>query len=136
MDQAGHEREGVSPGQDVINGTRSGKVQAANMNGSLHVRVDALTSQTGRFKSLVGDFFETEFRRVRPKDGPYEVVIEIERTADSPLHDVDSVARAVLEALNGVVFHDGSQVERLHVEKIAGDRARVKGRARPIPAAA
>lgn len=106
------------------------------MNGSLHVRVDALTSQTGRFKSLVGDFFETEFKRVRPKNGPYEVVIEIQRTADSPVHDVDSVARAVIEALTGVVFHDDSQVERLHVEKIAGERARVKVRARPIPAAA
>ena len=111
-------------------------MQAADMNGSLHVRVDALTSQTKRFKALIGAFFRTEFKRVRPNYGPYEVVIEIERTPDSPVHDVDNVAKAILEALTSVVFHDDSQVERLRVEKIAGERLRVRVRARPIPAAA
>ena len=111
-----------------------GKVQAADMNGSLHVRVDALTSQTRRFKSLVGSFFRTEFKRVRPKYGPYEVVIQIERTENSPVHDVDNVAKAILDALTGVVFHDDSQVERLHVEKVLGERPRVKVRARPLAA--
>ncbi|XBQ15353.1 MAG: RusA family crossover junction endodeoxyribonuclease [Oceanicaulis sp.] len=109
-----------------------GKVQAVDQQGSLHVRVDALTSQTRRFKSLIGDFFRTEFKRVRPKYGAFEVIIEIERTEHSPIHDVDNVAKAVLDALTGVVFHDDSQVERLHVEKVAGERARVKVRARPI----
>lgn len=111
-------------------------MKAADMNGSLHVRVDAVTSQSARFKSLVGDFLSTEFSRVRPQYGPYEVVIEIMRSADSSVHDVDSVARAVIDALTGVVFHDHSQVERLHVEKVAGDSARVKVRARPIAHAA
>lgn len=109
------------------------QVQAVKQNDSLHVRVDALTSQSGRFKSLIEDFLRTEFARVRPGDQSYEVVIEIERTAGTPARDVDSVARAVLDALTGVVFHDDSQVKRLHVEKIAGERDRVKVRARPIP---
>lgn len=105
------------------------------MSGSLHLRVDALTSQTRRFKVLIGAFFRTEFKRVRPKWGPYEVCITIERTEHSPVHDVDNVAKAVLDALTGVVFHDDSQVERLLVEKVQGDRARVKVRARPLSAA-
>ncbi|MGJ3232283.1 MAG: RusA family crossover junction endodeoxyribonuclease [Oceanicaulis sp.] len=117
---------------DALDWTGRGKVQAVKLSDSLHVRVDALTSQSRQFKSLIGDFFRTEFKRVRPKYGPYEVVIEIERTPDSPVHDVDNVAKAVLDALTGIVFHDDSQVERLHVEKITGERARVKVRARPI----
>ncbi|MEO1040609.1 MAG: RusA family crossover junction endodeoxyribonuclease [Pseudomonadota bacterium] len=102
------------------------------MSGSLHLRVDALTSRTRRFKVLIGEFFRTEFRRVRPKWGAYEVTIIIERTPDSPVHDVDNVAKAVLDALTGVVFHDDSQVERLLVERVEGERARVKVRARPL----
>ncbi len=109
-------------------------MQAVQQNDSLHVRVDALTSQSGRFKSLIEDFMRTEFARVRPGNEPYEVVIEVERTADTPLKDVDGVARAVLDALTGVVFHDDCQVKRLHVEKITGERDRVKVRARPIRA--
>jgi len=99
---------------------------------SLHLRVDAQTSQSERFKSLIGEFFYTEFKRVRPKYGPYEVEILIERTAHSPEEDVDNVAKAVLGALTGCVFNDESQVEKLMIEKVISDRARVKVRARPL----
>ncbi|WP_394692405.1 RusA family crossover junction endodeoxyribonuclease [Hyphobacterium sp.] len=109
-----------------------GRVQAAMSADSLHLRVDALTSQSKRFKTLIGEFFRTEFKRVRPKYGPYEVEIRIERTENSPVHDVDNVAKAVLDALTGCVFHDDSQVEKLMVEKVLSDRARVKVRARPL----
>lgn len=102
---------------------------------SLHLRVDSLTSQTRRFKVLIGEFFRTEFERARPKWGPYEVTIVIERAPGSPVADTDRVAKAVLDALGGVVFHDDSQVERLLVEKVVGERARVRVKARPIPAA-
>lgn len=138
MDQEDHKTHALrdAPNWDGVDWIGRGKVQAAATNGSLQLRVDALTSQTKRFKSLISAFFRTEFKRVRPKYGPFEVVIEIERTADSPVHDVDNVAKAILDSLTGVVFHDDSQVERLHVEKVLGERARVKVRARPIQTAA
>ena len=98
----------------------------------LNLRVDALTTQTRRFKALIGDFFRLEFKRVRPKWGPYEVLIDIERTDSSPVHDVDNVAKAVLDALTGVVFHDDSQVEKLLVTKRQSDRARITVTARPM----
>ncbi|MAK64331.1 MAG: hypothetical protein CMF75_06240 [Maricaulis sp.] len=98
----------------------------------LNLRVDAVTTQTRRFKSLIGEFFRLEFKRARPKWGPYEVSIEIQRTPDSPTHDVDNVAKAVLDALTGVVFHDDSQVERLLVTKVEGDRPRIAVTARPM----
>jgi len=106
------------------------------MNGDeLNLRVDALTTQTRRFKALIGDFFRLEFKRVRPKWGPYEVIIDIERTDRSPVHDVDNVAKAVLDALTGVVFHDDSQVEKLLVTKRESDTARITVTARPMQAA-
>lgn len=109
-----------------------GKVQAFMSGDELNLRVDALTTQTRRFKSLIGEFFRLEFKRARPKWGPYEVTIEISRTPDSPTHDVDNVAKAVLDALSGVVFHDDSQVERLLVTKVEGDRPRICVTARPM----
>ena len=109
-----------------------GKVQAKMSGDELNLRVDAVTTQTRRFKSLIGEFFRLEFKRAQPKWGPYEVCIEIARQPDSADHDVDRVAKAVLDALTGVVFHDDSQVERLLVTKVEGDRPRIAVTARPM----
>ena len=92
-------RSGARGGQ-AQNWTGRGKVQALMSGDELNLRVDAVTTQTRRFKSLIGEFFRLEFKRARPKWGPYEVVIEIQRTPDSPTHDVDNVAKAVLDALS------------------------------------
>ncbi|MHA6287189.1 RusA family crossover junction endodeoxyribonuclease [Maricaulis sp. CAU 1757] len=98
----------------------------------LNLRVDALTTQTRRFKSLIGEFLRLEFKRARPKWGPYEVCIEIEGVAGDDGRDVDPVAKAVLDALTGVVFHEGSQVRRLEVIKREGPRPRIAVTARPM----
>jgi Holliday junction resolvase RusA-like endonuclease len=127
-----HRRAGRALRGQAHNWVGRGKVQASMSGDELNLRVDAVTTQTRRFKSLIGEFFRLEFKRARPKWGPYEVTIEIQRTPDSPTHDVDNVAKAVLDALTGVVFHDDSQVERLLVTKVEGDRARICVTARPM----
>ena len=134
MDQDDHQTRALrrAPDWNAQTWIGRGKVQASADDGSLHLRVDARTSQSKEFKDLIAAFFRTEFNRVRPQYGPFEVVIEIERTQNSPVHDVDSVAKAILDSLTGVVFYADSKVERLHVEKLLGERDRVKVRARPI----
>ena len=99
----------------------------------LNLRVDALTSQTRRFKGLVGEFLRLEFKRAAPESAGYEVSIRIERPRDARDSDVDSVAKSVLEALTGVIFHEFSLVERLVVSKHDGDHPRVTVIARPLP---
>ena len=46
-----------------------GKVRAGHAGDSLVLRIDALTTQTRRFKPLVREFFRKEFRAARPVFG-------------------------------------------------------------------
>lgn len=109
-----------------------GKVRAGRDGDSLILRVDALTTQTRQFKPLVRDFFRTEYRHVRPKFGEYQVEILIEQPPGRPgKHDVDNVAKAILDALTGAAFRDDAQVTCLVVEKIEGERPRLWVRAAP-----
>ena len=61
-------RSGARGGQ-VQNWVGRGKVQASMSGDELNLRVDALTTQTRRFKSLIGEFFRLEFKRARQKRG-------------------------------------------------------------------
>tara|TARA_R110002126_G_scaffold106639_4_gene241773 strand:- start:399 stop:842 length:444 start_codon:yes stop_codon:yes gene_type:complete len=98
----------------------------------LNMRVDALTSQTRRFRSLIGEFLRLEFKRDRSPGRVYEVCIRIERPGTSADPEVDHVARSVFDALTGVLFHDDSPVNALSVTRHDGEQARVSIVARPI----
>ncbi len=114
--------------------TRESGTNITFMSGDeLNLRVDAPTTQTRRFKALIGEFFRHEFKRAQPSGRSYEVDVRIERPGDAGDGDVDCVAKAVLDALTGVVFHDGSLIDRLLVSKHAGEHARVSVTARPLP---
>ena len=58
----------------------------------LNMRVDALTSQTRRFRSLIGEFLRLEFKRDRSPGRVYEVCIRIERPGTSADPEGDHVA--------------------------------------------
>jgi crossover junction endodeoxyribonuclease RusA len=98
----------------------------------LQLQVDAAASQTRRFRSLIGEFLRHEFSRARAQAGRYEICVDITRPEPGPGFDSDPVARAVLDAVNGVVFQDDSRVDRMVVNKIDGDQPRVSVIARPL----
>lgn len=111
---------------------QSGTIIAFMAGDELNLRVDAPTTQTRRFKTLIGEFFRLEFKRAHTASPTYEVCVRIERPGLDENRDIDCVAKAVLDALAGVLFHEGSPVDRLSVSKHAGEHARVSVIARPI----
>ena len=54
----------------------------------------------------------------------------MEHVGDPPHIDLDNLAKAVLDAIKGYVFHDDAQVARLLVERAPGERERVMVRVR------
>lgn len=109
-----------------------GRVQAARRGEAVFVRVDALTTQARRLKPLVSEFFRKDYRRIRSAYGAFLCRIQIEHAGPLRGHDVDNVAKALLDALSGSVWHDDAQVRRLVVEKVEGERARIHIMARPL----
>ena len=95
-----------------------GKVRVARRDGRLMVRCLAVTSRGGRLQTPIAEFFRKDYRKLRPGFGPFSVTIWVEMTSLKRRLDVDNVAKACLDALTGVIWHDDSQVRRLTVEKM------------------
>jgi Holliday junction resolvase RusA-like endonuclease len=104
---------------------QSGKVRAREANGAVEVVVDGLTTQAKYYKPLIYEFFRKEWRGSRPAWGEFAVDIRMEYIGDPPWIDLDNLAKAILDAIKGYVFHDDAQVGRLLVERIAGERERI-----------
>jgi len=125
--------------------TQSGKVRAREVDGAIEVVVDGLTTQARYYKPLIYEFFRKEWRGSRPALGPlaarrlsphsppqdgagggeFSVEIRMEYVGDPPWIDLDNLAKAILDAIKGYVFHDDAQVARLLVERAAGERERI-----------
>ncbi|MEO0465997.1 MAG: RusA family crossover junction endodeoxyribonuclease [Pseudomonadota bacterium] len=102
---------------------RHGKVAARlTEDGALEVRCTGLTTQTKYYKTLLREFFRKNFQPLRPGYGDYAVHILMEYTGDAPWMDLDNLAKALLDSVNGHAFEDDHQVARLLVERRVGDR--------------
>lgn len=113
-----------------------GGVRAAPARDAVWVRVDGVTTKARALKASIGAVLRKDARLRRPDPARgFAVEIVIETPPDGPAHDVDNVAKAVLDALTGAVFRDDSQVARLVVERVAGPRPRILVRARALPTA-
>jgi crossover junction endodeoxyribonuclease RusA len=105
--------------------TVSGKVRAREAGGVIEVVIDGLTTQARYYKPLVYEFFRKEWRGARPSWGEFSVEILMEYVGDPPWLDLDNLAKALLDAIKGYVFHDDAQVSRLLVERRPGERERI-----------
>ena len=111
---------------------QSGKVRAREADGAIEVVVDGLTTQAKYYKPLIYEFFRKEWRGARPGWGEFSVEIRMEYVGDPPWLDLDNLAKAILDAIKGYVFHDDAQVARLLVERCAGERERIMVSVRKI----
>lgn len=109
----------------------SGKVRAREEGPAVVIMIDGLTTQAKYYKPLVYEFFRKEWRGSRPSYGDYVVEIVMEHIGDPPWMDLDNLAKALLDAIKGYLFHDDAQVARLLVERREGDRERITIRAFP-----
>jgi len=105
--------------------TQHGKVRAREDGEAVEVVMDGLTTQARYYKTLIHEFFRKAWRGGRPAWGEFSVEILMEYVGDPPWMDLDNLAKALLDAIKGRVFHDDAQVARLLVERRAGDRERV-----------
>lgn len=123
-------------GESTVNEmwTGLGKVRAREADGAFEITVDGLTSQAKYYKPLIYEFFRKEWRGARPAWGDFSVEIIMEYVGDPPWLDLDNLAKAILDAIKGYTFHDDAQVARLLVERVAGERERIKVRVTRIGA--
>jgi crossover junction endodeoxyribonuclease RusA len=105
--------------------TGVGKVRARLAEGQVELVVDGITTQAKYYKPLIREFFRKEWRGPRPAWGEFAVEIEMEYVGDPPWLDLDNLAKAILDAVKGHVFHDDAQVARLLVARRAGERERI-----------
>jgi hypothetical protein len=106
--------------------TVSGKVRARETaDGAVEVVIDGLTTQGRYYKPLVYEFFRKAWRGARPSWEEFSVEIRMEYVGDPPWLDLDNLAKALLDAIKGYVFHDDAQVSRLLVERVQGERERI-----------
>lgn len=116
--------------------TGAGRFRVARLDGRLVLRFGGLSTQAGRMKRAIGDFFRKDYRRVRQSHEAFAVTIWIEQPGYGRRLDCDNVAKACLDALTGSVWTDDSQIVRLFVEKVQSDTEAVTLLAEPANAPA
>lgn len=101
-----------------------GKARIARCDGRIVVRCHGVSTRSGRVQEPILRLLRKDYRSLRPSYEPFAVSLWIE--APEPARfDLDNVAKACLDALNGAVWHDDKQVQRLAVEKLQAETAAV-----------
>lgn len=106
----------------------TGKVRARESAGEFELTVEGLSTQARYYKPLLYEFFRKDWRGGRPGWGDFAVEIVMEHVGEPPRIDLDNIAKAVLDGIKKHVFHDDAQVARLLVERVEGERERLRVR--------
>ena len=101
-----------------------GKARIARCDGKIVVRCHSVSTRGGRVQAPIVTLLRKDYRRLRPSYDAFAVELWIE-SPELRRFDVDNVAKAFLDALNGAVWHDDRQVRRLTVEKLPAEAAAV-----------
>ncbi|HEY0927313.1 RusA family crossover junction endodeoxyribonuclease [Brevundimonas sp.] len=120
----------MTPGSIGTGWIGTGKVRARESGEVVEITIEGLTTQAKYYKPLVYEFMRKEWSS-RPAWGDYVVEIVMEHVGDPPWMDLDNLAKALLDAIKGYLFHDDSQVARLLVERREGERERITIRVFP-----
>jgi len=114
-------------------GTGSGKVKVFSEGASALFIIDAATTQTRQLKKIVAAHARRQATGIRVSHQPFEVRIWTSVLSDKRgYHDVDNIAKAILDALTGLVWLDDRQVVRLISERFEGDANRIAVRTTPL----
>ncbi len=119
--------------EEALIATGSGKVRIHTDGGTVLAIIDAATTQTRQLKKFVAAHARRQGAGVRIHYGPFEVRIWTSVLAEKRgAHDVDNIAKAILDAFSGVFWQDDRQVVRLVSERFEGDANRIAVRITPL----
>ncbi|RFB03961.1 RusA family crossover junction endodeoxyribonuclease [Parvularcula marina] len=114
-------------------GSGRGHVRLITQGDEVLILIDGATTQTRTLKKFVSAFMKENAASIRPWFGPFEVRIWTSVMADKRgHHDVDNVAKAVLDSLSGYIWRDDRQVVRLVSERFTGSANRIAVRVTPL----
>lgn len=75
-----------------------------------------MTEKGKSFKSIIGWEAKNEMLGYKPFEGPVSVFIDL-FFSDNRKRDIDGPIKLILDALNGIIYKDDSQITRLTIHK-------------------
>lgn len=116
-----------------------GRARAYRMGGFVRL---VTPEATRHYKALVAEQATVAMAGAEPLEGPLQAVLRfvvpipasMSKKAATALSgrfvtkkgDIDNLCKAVLDGMNGLVYHDDAQVARIRAEKVYGDVPRTE----------
>lgn len=113
----------------------SASCKVARFQDQIVIRFGTVTTRGGTLKKHMARLARLQLRDMHPSFLDYSVKIWIEGADLARSYDADNVAKACLDALNGIVWRDDRQVVQLLIEKTFGETPAITIHAQPFETA-